>query len=84
MRVRYRPTPPLNVQQPVRAGQEAASPYASMFEADLFDYIECVYNPKPRHSTIGYLSPMEFEMKAGLAYLTQKDINSTAEKLEFR
>jgi putative transposase len=35
--------------------------------ADEFDYIERFYNPKRRHSTIGYMSPMEFEMKAGLA-----------------
>jgi putative transposase len=35
--------------------------------ADVFDYIERFYNPKRRHSTLGYLSPMEFEMKAGLA-----------------
>jgi transposase InsO family protein len=25
-------------------------------KADVFDYIECFYNPKRRHSTIGYLS----------------------------
>ena len=31
-------------------------------EADVFDYIERFYNLKRRHSTIGYLSPMEFEM----------------------
>ena len=35
--------------------------------ADVFDYIERFYNIKRRHSTIGYLSPMEFERKAGLA-----------------
>jgi putative transposase len=35
--------------------------------ADVFDYIERFYNPKRRHSTIGYLSPMEFEMNAGVA-----------------
>ena len=35
--------------------------------ADVFDYIERFYNAKRRHSTIGYLSPMEFEMKAGFA-----------------
>jgi putative transposase len=29
--------------------------------ADVFDYIERFYNPQRRHSTIGYLSPMEFE-----------------------
>jgi putative transposase len=33
-------------------------------KADVFDYIERFYNTKRRHSTIGYLSPMEFEMKA--------------------
>ena len=35
--------------------------------ADVFDYIERFYNARRRHSTIGYLSPMEFETKAGLA-----------------
>jgi len=36
-------------------------------KADVFDYIERFYNPKRRHWRIGYLSPMEFESKAGLA-----------------
>ena len=36
-------------------------------KADVFDYIERFYNAKRRHSTIGYKSPMEFEMQAGLA-----------------
>jgi len=36
-------------------------------KADVFDYIECFYNPKRRHSTLGYLSPVEFERKAGFA-----------------
>ena len=35
--------------------------------ADVFDYIERFYNAKRRHSTIGYVSPVEFEMKAELA-----------------
>jgi putative transposase len=35
--------------------------------ADVFDYIERFYNPKRRHSKIGYLSPMEFEQRAGFA-----------------
>jgi len=30
-------------------------------KADVFDYIECFYNVKRRHSTISHLSPMEFE-----------------------
>ena len=36
-------------------------------KADVFDYIERFYNTKRRHSTIGYMSPMEFERQAGLA-----------------
>jgi putative transposase len=36
-------------------------------KADVFDYIECFYNPRRRHSTLGYLSPMQFEKKAELA-----------------
>jgi putative transposase len=42
--------------------------YATRDEAraDVFDYIECFYNSRRRHSTIGYLSPVEFEMRMGL------------------
>lgn len=29
--------------------------------ADLFDYIERFYNPRRKHSTLGYVSPAEFE-----------------------
>ena len=35
--------------------------------ADVFDYIERFYNTIRRHSTNGYLSPVEFERKVGLA-----------------
>jgi len=35
--------------------------------ADVFDYIERFYNPNRRHSTIGYVSPMEFERIAAAA-----------------
>jgi putative transposase len=35
--------------------------------ADVFDYIERFYNATRRHSTIGYVSPVEFERKLGLA-----------------
>jgi putative transposase len=31
--------------------------------ADVFDYIERFYNPKRRHSKIGYRSPKEFEVQ---------------------
>lgn len=36
-------------------------------KADVFDYIERFYNPKRRHSTLGYLSPIAFEEKEALA-----------------
>ena len=29
--------------------------------ADVFDYIERFYNPMRRHSTLGYVSPVQFE-----------------------
>ena len=35
--------------------------------ADVFDYIERFYNPRRRHSKLGYISPMEFEARAMLA-----------------
>lgn len=31
---------------------------------EVFDYIETFYNPTRRHSTLGYLSPMQFEEKS--------------------
>ena len=35
--------------------------------ADVFDYIEPFYNTVRRHTTIGYISPVEFERKVGWA-----------------
>jgi len=32
--------------------------------ADLFDYIECFYNPKHRHSKLGSISPVQYEKRA--------------------
>jgi putative transposase len=50
-----------------RANRAQDVPLTGRREADVFDYIERFYNPKRRHSTIGHLSPMEFESHAGLA-----------------
>ena len=36
-------------------------------KADVFDYIERFYNPTRRHSTLGYVSPMDFEQRAQVA-----------------
>jgi len=49
-----------------RTGQNT---YSSRDEAkaDVFYYIERFYNPKRRHSTMRYLSPMEFERRVGFA-----------------
>lgn len=33
-------------------------------KADVFDYIERFYNPRRRHSTLGYLSPAQYEKSA--------------------
>ncbi len=33
--------------------------------ANMFDYIECRYNPTRRHSTLGYLSPWTSSGKPG-------------------
>lgn len=35
--------------------------------ADVFDYIERFYNPRRRHSTLGYVSPVAFEERLRLA-----------------
>jgi putative transposase len=35
--------------------------------ADVFDYVERFYNPRRRHSTLGYLSPVEYEKQTVLA-----------------
>jgi putative transposase len=34
-------------------------------KADVFDYVERFYNPRRRHSTIGYVSPAEYEAQLG-------------------
>jgi putative transposase len=36
-------------------------------KAYVFDYIERFYNPRRRHSTLGYLSPVRFEKQSVLA-----------------
>jgi len=33
----------------------------------VFDYIERYYNPTRRHSTLGYVGPMDFKRRAAVA-----------------
>lgn len=53
----------------LKTERTARTTYRTRNEArvDVFDYIERFYNATRRHSTIGYLSPVEFERKVGLA-----------------
>jgi putative transposase len=53
----------------LKTERTARKTYRTRYDAraDVFDYIERLYNPKRRHSTNRYISPMDFEMKAGLA-----------------
>ena len=39
---------------------------------DIFDYIEVFYNRQRRHSSLGYLSPAEFESKENVATVCQR------------
>lgn len=41
-------------------GNEIARVYR-LAKSDVFDYIERFYNPTRRHSTLGYVSPIQFE-----------------------
>ena len=45
-------------------------------KADVFDYIERFHNPRRRHSPLGYMSPMEHQMKAGLAQVRVDETGS--------
>ena len=47
----------------LKTGRTARKTYRTRDEtkADVFDYIESFYNPKRRHSKLGYVISMEFE-----------------------
>ena len=47
----------------LKTERTARKVYRSRDEArsDVFDYIERFYNPTRRHSTLGYVSPIQFE-----------------------
>ena len=44
-------------------------PSRATAHAAIADYIDNFYNPQRRHSTLGYLSPHEFELRAHVAML---------------
>jgi putative transposase len=47
----------------MKAERTSRKTYANRDQAraDVFDYIERFYNPRRRHSTLGYISPVKFE-----------------------
>ena len=47
----------------------AAWPTRRQARSAIFAYIQGFYNPRRRHSTLGYLSPAEYEAQAGAATL---------------
>jgi putative transposase len=53
----------------LKTERTAAKTYRSRdaARADVFDYIERFYNPRRRHSTLGYLSPVAYEERMRLA-----------------
>jgi putative transposase len=53
----------------LKTERTARKTYRSRNEAraDVFDYIERFYNPRRRHSTLGYLSPIAYEERMRLA-----------------
>lgn len=63
---------------------ELADRFNSRGEAkmELFDYIEVFYNQRRRHSTLGQISPAEFEKRAARhLFLPEKRTGQTAIKL---
>jgi putative transposase len=44
---------------------------------EVFDHIETFYNPRRRHSTLGMLSPVQFESRASRSHPDQQTITST-------
>jgi hypothetical protein len=44
--------------------------------ACVFDFIECFYNAARRHSTLGYLSPVEFENRVKLSWVNIHQVGS--------
>jgi putative transposase len=58
-----------NIFSSLKTERAARKTYRTRDQAktNVFDYIERFYNAQRRHSTIGYLSLVEFEMQAGLA-----------------
>ena len=44
---------------------------------EVFDYIETFYNPIRRHSTLGFLSPAQFELRASRSDIETMTITAT-------
>ena len=51
----------------LKTERTASKTYRTRDRPDVFEYIERFYNPRRRHSTLGYLSPIAFEERTRLA-----------------
>jgi hypothetical protein len=51
--------------------------------ADVFDYIERFYNPRRRHLTLGYISPVQYENLKRLAGSVRQIVGSPCKTRQF-
>ncbi len=49
-------------------------PTRSQLSGEVFEYIEAFYNPTRRHSTLGMLSPTQFEESSSSSTLKQQGL----------
>ena len=49
-------------------------------KADVFDYIECCYNPIRRHSVLGTIGSIAFELESGVACMSLSRCHATGSR----
>ena len=51
-------------------------------ESSIFDYIECFYKRKRRHSVLNYLSPVQFELMRKVSQLCARIVRGRSKTIE--